>query len=286
MSTISVTPPRRCVALLHRYDFLDVLDVAAQRRQLRAGRITFRDEIGGELLQVHRQVPALRTRQESRQVSRMFAQECSDPCQPGALRFLDALGDDTRRNIDAVEHVADVVQDVRSHLGHARLPGGDQQLLVYALEFRFGEPPLGDVFDHGESTEWLTGVTDQTPRARQHGAAYAVWPDDDELGVTHLVTEQRSRQRTILARHRCCAIRQIDLGGEGVGVAWDRLDGFFRGNSKQLGRRAVVVRHLTPDVARNQRNREFGDDGGQQCLVLQQGGRHLLACGDVEQKLD
>ncbi len=67
------------VALLHRDDFLDVLDVAAQRRQLRAGRITLGDELGRQLLQVHRQVPALRTRQESRQVGRVLAQERSRP---------------------------------------------------------------------------------------------------------------------------------------------------------------------------------------------------------------
>ena len=150
----------------------------------------------------------------------------------------------------------------------------------------FGEPPFGDVFDHCESTEWLAGVADQALRARQYDAALTVRPDDDEFGVTHLVAEQGSRQRTILARYRRRAIRQIDLGGEGVGVARHRVDGFLRGNSEQLGRRAVVVRQLTSDVARNQRNREFGDDGCQQCLVLQQRGRHLLARGDVEQKLD
>ncbi len=101
----------------------------------------------------------------------MLAQERSDPFQSGALRFPDALGDHARRNVDAVEHVADVVQDVRGDLGHARLPRGDQQLLVHALELLFGQSPLGDVFDHRESTEWLAGVADQALRARQHGAA-------------------------------------------------------------------------------------------------------------------
>jgi hypothetical protein len=102
----------------------------------------------------------------------------------------------------------------------------------------------------------------------------------------HLVTQQSARERTILARHRRRTIRQQDLGGKGIGVAGDRLDGIFRGNSEELGRRSVVVRYLTPDVARNQRNGQFGDYGGQQCLVLLQSGRHLLMCGDVEQKLD
>ena len=43
MSTMSVSRAAR-VALLHRHDFLDVLDVAAQLRQFRAGRIALGDE--------------------------------------------------------------------------------------------------------------------------------------------------------------------------------------------------------------------------------------------------
>jgi hypothetical protein len=58
------------------------------------------------------------------------------------------------------------VQDVRGYFGHARIPGGDHEQLVYALELLFGETPLGDVFDHSESTEWLTRVADQALRAR------------------------------------------------------------------------------------------------------------------------
>ena len=178
------------------------------------------------------------------------------------------------------------MENICSHLGHARLPGGDQQLFVYALEFLFGEPSLGDVFDHRETTQWLAARSDHSLCARHHGVACAVRPDYDELGVTHCVTEQRSRQRTILTRHRRSTVRPIDLGRERVGIARYRVVGFFSGNSKQFGRGAVVVRDLPPDVAGNQRNREFGDDGGEQCLVLQQGGCHLLARGNVDQKFD
>ena len=58
------------------------------------------------------------------------------------------------------------------------------------------------------------------------------------------------------------------------------------GDSEQLDRGAVVVRHPAADVAGEQRERQFGDHGGEQGLVLQQRGRDLLARGYVAQELD
>src|SRR5580658_9885831 len=72
------------VALLHRDDFLDVLDVAAQRRQFRGRCITLDDEVRGKLLQIGRQVLTVSTRQEGRQIVRVLAQQRSGPREPGA----------------------------------------------------------------------------------------------------------------------------------------------------------------------------------------------------------
>jgi hypothetical protein len=153
------------VALLHRDDFLDVLNVAAQRRQFRGGCITLADEIRGKLLQIGRQVLTLSTRQEGHQVVRVLAQQRSGPREPGALRFLDALCDQACRDVHAVEYVADVVQDIGGHFRHARLPRCDEQLLVYLLELLFSEAPFGDVLDHRHRAECLCGRSDQPPRA-------------------------------------------------------------------------------------------------------------------------
>ena len=134
-------------------------------------RIALGDELRGELLQIDRQVPALGAREEAREIARMLAEERGNPGEPRALRFLDALGDQARRDVDAVEHIADVVQHVGGHFGHARLPRGDQQLLVHVLELLFGEAPLGDVLHHRKRAERLAGGADQALGARQRPCA-------------------------------------------------------------------------------------------------------------------
>src|SRR4029077_20416651 len=154
----------------------------------------------------------------------------------------DALRHQACRDIHAVEDVADIVQHVGGYFGHAGLPGRVEQLLVYLLEFLCGEAPLGDVLDPRHGTECLSGRADEPPRARERSAHGTRRRDDDKLDVADVVTAQRTRQWTGLARYRRSAIRPINLGPDGVGVAGEG-GRVLRGNSKELDRRAVVVRN-------------------------------------------
>ena len=206
------------VALLHGDDFLDVLDVAAERRELLDRRIALGGQISRQLLQVLRQVFALGTRQKPRQIGGVCVQQSADLSEPGALGFLDALREETRRDIDAVEHIADVVQYVGRHLGHAGVPRGDQQLLVDLLELLVRLAALGDVLNDRDCPERLPHGTDEPPGTGESGARRAIRPDDDELGVAHFVPAQRARQGSLIGGHRRGAVCAKHVGGEGVGV--------------------------------------------------------------------
>ena len=215
----------------------------------------------------------------------MLGEDRRDLPEPGALGLRDALRDQAGRDIHAVQHVADVVQHVGGHFGHAGLAGRDHQLLVYVLELLFSEAAFGDVLDHRHGAECLSGRTDEPARAGERGTHGAGGCDDHELGVADAVTAQRPRQRTLLGGDRRRAIQPIDMRGDRVGAAGEG-GRVVRGNSKQLDGRAVVVRHPSGDIARQQCERQFGNHGREQRLVLQQGRRHLLARGYVAQELD
>ena len=61
--------------------------------------------------------------------------DAGDVFQPALLQF---VGDQADGDIDAVEDVADVVQDAGGHLGHAGQPRGVSQFALRFLEFLFG----------------------------------------------------------------------------------------------------------------------------------------------------
>ena len=55
------------------------------------------------------------------QVRLVLAQQCDDFGQVGGLGVPEAVGQAGGGDIDAVEHVADIVQDARRHFRHAGL---------------------------------------------------------------------------------------------------------------------------------------------------------------------
>ena len=75
----------------------------------------------------------------------MFAQERGGFGEVWRLRFAERFGDQPGGNIDAVEHVADVVQHAGRDLCHARATRRFEQLPVEFPEFRLGALALGDL---------------------------------------------------------------------------------------------------------------------------------------------
>ena len=69
-----------------------------------------------------------------------------------------ALRDQAGRDVDAVQDVADVVQDVGRDLGHAGFARGGHEFLVHALEFHFLAFALGRVLNHRDGAQvWPSG---------------------------------------------------------------------------------------------------------------------------------
>ena len=134
----------------------------------------------------------------------------------------------------------------------------DAELLVLQHENAVLRRQTGQIRYQPGDRLWLAALSRLIPQSRW-GEVFAVTP------------------ATLLAWHRRGAVRQIDLRGERVGFARLRSIDFLGGNSKKLSRRRIVVGQLASHVTGNQRARQLSDDGRQQCLVLQQRDRHLLA---------
>ena len=64
------------------------------------------------------------------QVRFVLAHQSDNLRQVGSFGFPEFVGNIKRRDVDAVEHVADVVQDTGGHFGHSSLTGGFQKLFV------------------------------------------------------------------------------------------------------------------------------------------------------------
>jgi len=76
---------------------------------------------------------------------RVFPEQDHDSGETGGPGLLHALDDQAGGNVDAVEHVADVMQHVGGNFRHASLPRGVEQLLMQPSQPAFGHFPLGDV---------------------------------------------------------------------------------------------------------------------------------------------
>ena len=138
------------VALLHGHNFLDVLDVVPQRIQFADRGLLVGDEMFGELGQMRRQVlaPGVSGNKGS-QVVGVFLQQGHDAGEIGGPGLLHALHDQAGGNVDAVEHVADVVEDVGGYFRHPAQAGSFQQLFVEIIQFGLRSFGLGDVAHDG-----------------------------------------------------------------------------------------------------------------------------------------
>ena len=153
--TVSVDAAELRVALLHRHGVLDVLEVVAQRRRVPraprpgrrpAARRAWRGSRGsaGRASSLAMKAPS--------SVALLLEQR-RDLAQPRRLRLLEALGDAARRDVDAVEDVADVVQHVGRDLGHARLARCATSAACARARARGPRASLGDVLDDRDGAQ-------------------------------------------------------------------------------------------------------------------------------------
>jgi len=68
----------------------------------------------------------------------MFAQHGADFGEAGRFGILEAVGDETGTDVDAVEHIADVVEHTGRDFSHTRLAGNFHELFMSGFEFGFG----------------------------------------------------------------------------------------------------------------------------------------------------
>jgi len=126
------------VGLLHGHDILDVLDVVPQVVDLRVQRLPLGDECLRQAAEVGgNHLAAGVLGQESGEVGLVLVEQRGDLGNIDGLGMAHVVADEGGRDIDAVEHVADVVEHTRGHIGHAGLAGRGEQFPVHALNLEF-----------------------------------------------------------------------------------------------------------------------------------------------------
>jgi len=155
--------------LLHGDDIFDVHDVFAQRLELVFDGLLLCGELLGEFVEIAEHLLALRVDGQKRaEVSLMLVQQRHQPGEAGDLRLADLLGHERSRDIDAVQHIADVVQDAGRDLGHAGFARRFEQLLVHFLQAALGPFKFGDVLRNSEGADDLSGAIAQRHFGREH----------------------------------------------------------------------------------------------------------------------
>ena len=82
--------------------------------------------------------------EEAGEVGLVLLEEAAELDEAGHFRAAQLLADEGGGDVDAVEDVADVVEDAGGDLGHAGLARGIHQLLVQLVQLRGGELLRGD----------------------------------------------------------------------------------------------------------------------------------------------
>src|SRR5690606_4941298 len=147
------------VGLLHGDDVLDVVDVLLEGVDFGEEAVAFVDEVGAEGLDVGGELVAFGVvGDEVGQVVGVGGEEFAGLDEVGGFGVAEAVGDEGGGDVDAVEHVADVVQDAGGDLGHAGLVGGAEEFLAGLVEGFLGLAFGGDVFAEAEGADDGAGV--------------------------------------------------------------------------------------------------------------------------------
>ena len=135
--TVSETPETLRIALLHGDDFLDVLDILPEQFHFFELRGPFVFEMFGQFAKVAGQVLSLGIGgNKSAEIGGVFVHQCDNLGKVGDSGLLQIVGHEGGGDIDAVEHVADVVEHAGGHLSHARLARSDEKFLVRFVHLR------------------------------------------------------------------------------------------------------------------------------------------------------
>ncbi len=134
------------VALLHRDNLLDVVDILPKGSQFENHRFLVGEQVFRKQGEVSGQSLAFGVGSKKRaEFVVVLAQQADDFGQAGSLGLFDAIRHEAGRDIDAVEDIADVMEDVRGHFGHSGAARSLHQLQVQSLHCLFAPFPIGDV---------------------------------------------------------------------------------------------------------------------------------------------
>ncbi len=149
------------VTLLHGDDLLDVRDVFREAFHLAQHLGLLGREPLRERVDKCRQLFALGVRsEETGQIVRVFLERVRDIREMRDPRFAQAVGNQHRGNVHAVEDVADVVQHAGGDFRHARLPRNLDQVGMHLGQFLLGQFALSDVLRRAEHPRHLAIRTD------------------------------------------------------------------------------------------------------------------------------
>ena len=258
--------------IAQRREFLDRLMLIRQQLLAKGGKV-FRYALA-PIIAGH-ELSDLRT---------LLEQQSGQARNARRLRLPQALGHETRRDIDAVQDIADVVQHIGGDFGHSRLARGRHQLLVRALELHILSLALRRVLNHRHRAQGLAVRSGQPAGVRGCGARRRrVARRDHEFDVVDGLAAQRPGQWPLLPRHRSEAVRKKQIRLERIRI---RCGWLLRSNAIQVHRGTIVVSDVPRRIAGQQRERQFADHRLEQRLLLEQCRRELLALGNVPQVFD
>src|ERR1039458_2183964 len=266
------------VALLHGHRLLDMIDVVAQRTELLESEPLVSLQLLRELRQVSRQLPAALVRgQERSQIRLALLEQGRCPAEPRHFRILDALSHEARRDVDAGEDVADILEYVQYDFRHSREARGIEQLLVDALKLEIGFLAFGNVLGDGDRAETLAALGEELPRASERRSWPAAASCQDEFHIANGLATQCTRQRPIFVGHACHAVRQKNIDARRVPYRRIRIGVSRCADRKQIDGRRVAHEYVPVVVAGHDRKRDVSDHGLEQVFVLPQCLLHLLA---------
>ncbi len=134
------------VALLHGNDLIDVLDVFAELAQLAKEKLIFFLEGAGCGFDIFGNTLAFGVGgEETIELAGVLAEQFGNAGKIGEVALFDAGRDDGARDVDAVERVADIVENVGGDFGHPGETRGLEKTFVCRFEFGFGTLEFRDI---------------------------------------------------------------------------------------------------------------------------------------------
>ena len=119
------------VALLHRHDLLDVLDIASELIDFLEKLNVLGDKEFSQLREISRQLlPVWVCREIFGEVAVLRCQKQRGFGELRCLRPPQFLHDQTRRDVDAIQNIADVMEYARRNLGHTSQARAFEQFLL------------------------------------------------------------------------------------------------------------------------------------------------------------